>query len=168
MSNWINYDCYYFSDGGDVRLTDRHLPSLVHQLKIHAPKWREIGLHLGFLPGELSNIESRPSLIQGAPVSFLGALLKELVQWAPGDSRGSIEFATLESLKNALNSAGLGATAYDLTVEPRMSSTRFLGIYASPSTYMHPYTGNATKSAVFYVISSPIPRLCTLVCSMCA
>ena len=45
-------------------------------------------MQLGFLPGELSNIESRPNLTSGAPVSWLGALLEEWIQWAPGDGRG--------------------------------------------------------------------------------
>ena len=101
-----------------VRLTARDLPALFKQLKYHAARWKQIGLHLGFLPGELSNIESRPTLIQEAPVSFLGALLEELIQWAPGDSRGSTDFATIESLKGALNDAGLGAAAHDLSSEP--------------------------------------------------
>ena len=101
-----------------IRLTDKTLPVLFRKLKKHASKWREIGLHLGFLPGELSNIEARPNLIQGAPVSYLGALLEESIQWAPRDSRGSAGFATLDSLKAALVDAGLGAAAHDLKIEP--------------------------------------------------
>ena len=99
-----------------IRLTDKTLPALFRQLKKHASKWREIGLHLGFLPGELSNIEARPTLLQGAPISYLGALLEESIQWAPGDSRGSTGFTTLVSLKTALVDAGLGATANDLNI----------------------------------------------------
>ena len=44
--------------------------------------------------------------------------MEELIQWAPGDSRGSTDFATIESLKGALNDAGLGAAAHDLSIEP--------------------------------------------------
>ena len=91
------------------------LPSLLRQLKNHAAKWREIGIHLGFLSGELDNIGARPNLSQGAPVSWLVAMLEEWLQWAPGDGRGSTSFATLEDLKNALNETGLGAIATDLT-----------------------------------------------------
>ena len=43
-------------------------------------------------------------------------MLSQWLQWAPGDSRGSTSFATLEDLKTALNQAGLGATAHDLKV----------------------------------------------------
>ena len=95
-----------------LRLTERDIPCLLRQLKKHASKWREIGINLEFLPGELSNIAARPNLSEGAPVSLLGALLEEWIQWAPGDSRGSTDFATLESLKTALSDSGLGAAAH--------------------------------------------------------
>ena len=52
----------------------------------------------------------------GAPVSHLGAMLEEWIQWAPGDSRGSENFATIGSLKKALSEAGLGAAAHDFIV----------------------------------------------------
>ena len=91
---------------------------MLRQLKNHAAiKWREIGIHLGFLPGELDNIGARPNLSQGAPVSWFGAMLESWLQWAPGDCRGSTSFATLEDLKVALGEAGLGASAYDLTLQ---------------------------------------------------
>ena len=87
------------------------------QLKKHAAKWRELGIHLGFLPGELDNIEVRPNLLQGAPISWFGAMLESWLQWAPGDSRGSPNFATLEVLKEALSEAGLGASGHDLRLK---------------------------------------------------
>ena len=102
--------------GEDNRLTAKHFPALLQQLKVHAHRWREIGTHLGFHPGSLSNIEARLSLMYGAPVSHLGALLEEWIQWAPGDSRGSKNFATIGSLKKALSEAGLGAAAHDFSI----------------------------------------------------
>ena len=87
------------------------------QLKNHSAKWREIGIHLGFLPGELNNIEARPILSHGAPVSWFGVMLESWLQWAPRDSRGSTSFATLGDLKDALSEAGLGASAYDLSLQ---------------------------------------------------
>lgn len=98
------------------RLTDKHLPVLIRQLRKHAAKWREIGTHLEFLPGELDNIESKQNLSTGAPVSLLGEMLQEWLQWAPCDDRGSVSFAKLRDLKNALCAAGLGASAHDLTI----------------------------------------------------
>ena len=105
------------ADNESRKLMDKDLPFLLRQLKKHAAKWREIGTHLEFLPGELDNIEARPNLSQGAPVSWFGAMLQDWLQWAPSDSRGSTSFATLEALKGALNDAGLGATAHDLKLK---------------------------------------------------
>ena len=99
-----------------VLVTSKHLPVLIKKLKNNAAKWREIGLHLGFLPGELDNIQAQPNLTQGAPLSYLGAMLTEWTQWAPGDSRGSADFAKLKDLKTALSDAGLGATAHQLSM----------------------------------------------------
>ena len=90
---------------------------LLRQLKLHAAKWREIGIHLGFLTSELASIEARPTLSQSAPLSWLVAMLEEWLQWAPEDSRGSTSFATLEDLTDALNEAGLGASARDLKLK---------------------------------------------------
>ena len=99
------------------KLTERDLPTFLRQLTNHAAKWRVIGIHLGFLPGELANIEARPNLSQGAPVSWFAAMLEDWLQWAPGDSRGSTSFATLVDLKIALSEAGLGASAHDLKLQ---------------------------------------------------
>ena len=71
---------------------------------------------MDFLPSELDNIEAQPNRIQGAPLSYFGAMLQEWIQWAPDDSRGSTNFANLEDLRSALNEAGLGATAHNLKV----------------------------------------------------
>ena len=100
-----------------LRLAEEHLPSLLSQLNKHASEWKRIGVHLGFHYGELANIEASPHLHQNAPVSWFGTMLLIWLQWAPGDSRGSTSFATLENLKGALFEAGLGASAHDLTLQ---------------------------------------------------
>ena len=100
-----------------ANISTRHLPALMKKLKQHAAKWREIGTYLGFLPGELANIEARPYLSQSAPTSWLGAMLEEWIQWAPGDNRGSTSFANLQDLKAALTDAGLGATAHEFKIQ---------------------------------------------------
>ena len=74
-------------------------------------------MHLKFDSGELDNIEAKPSLANSAPLSYLREMLTALTQWAPGDSRGSADFATLKDLKTALSDAGFGRTAHDLYVE---------------------------------------------------
>ena len=100
-----------------TQLTEQHKSVLLNQLTKHSTRWREIGLPLGFLPTELDNIQDRPLLLSRAPTSWLRAMLSEWLQWAPGDSRGSTSFATLEGLKTALGKAGLGAAAHDLSVQ---------------------------------------------------
>ena len=100
-----------------TRLSERHHSSLYKQLAIHASKWRELGVFLGFASGELNNVQANPNLQNTAPKSFLDTMLSEWLQWAPGDSQGSTSFATLEDLKAALREAGLGAAAHDLNIQ---------------------------------------------------
>ena len=73
-------------------------------------------MYLRFQPGELNSIEAKLTLMQGAPLSWLSAMLSEWLQWAPGDGRGSANFATLEGLKRALSDSGLGATSLELHI----------------------------------------------------
>ena len=96
--------------------TEEHYSFLCKALEIHAAKWKDIGRNLQFLPGELTNIEARPILLLTAPKSFLHAMLEEWLQWAPGDHRGSKNFATLEALQLALSESGLGAAASRLHI----------------------------------------------------
>ena len=98
-------------------LTSGHYASLIQQLSSDAAKWRDIGIYfLGFSANELNIIQSKPALFTEAPTSWLQEILSQWLQWAPGDSRGSTSFATLENLKTALSRAGLGATAYYLKI----------------------------------------------------
>ena len=83
-------------------------------LQRQSHKWKLIGQYLGFTADELSNIEARPALFNTAPGSYLDAMLSDWQQWAPGDCRGSTDYATLAFLKNAVNKAGLGRTAHEL------------------------------------------------------
>ena len=92
-------------------LTEFHLPKLLEKLNIHAGKWRNIALHLGFLSGELDNIQTRPLLLQTAPESWLGAMLTEWLQRAPNDTRGS---SSIKSLMHALNKSGIETIEFDL------------------------------------------------------
>lgn len=98
----------------DSKLTSRNHASLFKQLSQLAAKWDDIGRELGFKQGELDNIKDSPLLLSGAPLSWLGTMLSQWLEWAPGDSRGSRDFATLEGLKDALRQANLGSTAHDL------------------------------------------------------
>ena len=88
---------------------------LIEQLGTYAPKWKEIGTYLGFHQPELRLIQESPIHFMGAPGTWLSAMLEAWLQWEPGDTRGSKERASLESLKKAVDKAGLGRTAAGLT-----------------------------------------------------
>jgi hypothetical protein len=89
----------------DALLTEYDLSYLQTQLNKYATKWRDIGTLLGFHPGELDNIQARPLLLQSAPESWLGAMLREWLQRAPHDIRGS---SSIVSLMHALSKCGIG------------------------------------------------------------
>ena len=79
----------------------------MNKLKDCAAEWKEIGCHLGFRPGQLEIIESKPLLLPTAPVSYFGELL---TQWL---HRGD---ATLQALKSALNQTGLRVLSNEIIV----------------------------------------------------
>lgn len=93
-----------------------HYYNIFSFLKCYAHLWRNIGNELGFLPNELSVIESNPILMtQNPPVSYLSKMLELWLQWAPSDGRGSKNFATFEDLQAALLRVNdIAAEAYNL------------------------------------------------------
>ena len=93
-------------------LTEHDLPGILDKLCPHSFKWKEIAQGLGFVPSELSMFEAHPP--NAHPSSYLRAMLSSWQQWAPGDARGSTNYATLEALKTAVDKAGLGRTAQEL------------------------------------------------------
>ena len=86
------------------------------KLRPHAHKWKDIAHGLGFLAAELNCIEADPKNLINAPASYLYAMLDSWLQWAPGDDRGSRDYATVRSLSTAVDKAGLGVLAQDLMV----------------------------------------------------
>ena len=86
--------------------------AIYYKLEGHATKWRDIGRALGFTEGEMDNIQSRPLLMQLAPNSWLGEMLTQWLEWAPGDGRGSTGFATKKALRMALLKTNLGQLAH--------------------------------------------------------
>ena len=93
---------------GETRLDTSDHPTLLSQLYEHAAKWKDIGTYLRFSQGELENIQANPKLyLEGPPKSYLNCMLSEWLQWAPGDARGSAQFATLQALRSAMNKVGL-------------------------------------------------------------
>ena len=98
------------------RLNKHHILNLICQLNICAAKWRRIGSYLGFHQEELNIIVARPSLQSGAPQSWLFTMLSEWMEWAPGDSRESKNYANLDDLKTAVSRAGFGVVASELSL----------------------------------------------------
>ena len=94
-----------------TRLTEHDYRTIYDKLEGHAYKWRDIGRELGFTEGEMDNIQANPLLLQQAPDRWLGKMLTQWLQWAPGDGRGSTGFATKKSLCAALLKANLGQLA---------------------------------------------------------
>ena len=59
----------------------------------------------------MNNIRSNPTLTASAPNSYLEEMLTQWLEWAPGDERGSMGFATRKTLRVALLRANLGQLA---------------------------------------------------------
>lgn len=97
-----------------MRLADQDLAWICEKLGQHSAKWRQIGQGLRFTEPELDTIEAAPRLFSGAPFSYLCAMLSNWLQRAPGDARGSTDYATLNSLRRAVDRAGLGRLAQQL------------------------------------------------------
>ena len=72
---------------------------------------------LRFTASELFTIQASPAHFANAPSSYLEAMLAIWQQWAPGDARGSKNYATLELLKTAVDRAGLGRVAEELHLD---------------------------------------------------
>lgn len=69
---------------------------------------------MGFSQGEIEIIQGNFTIATQGPPGFLRKMLGDYLHWAPGDARGSKDFATLESLKDAVSGAGFGTEALDL------------------------------------------------------
>ena len=106
----------FLSIASSAAISEQELSGARRILQGYAYKWKEIGRGLGFLSKELSKIEARPALFNTAPDSYFDAMLSDWQEWFPGDKRNSSDYATLASLKSAVNEAGLGRTAQELGI----------------------------------------------------
>ena len=95
-------------------LSEQTHARLYQELASHSSTWKEIGTYLGFHQSELEEIQARPLLLTTAPKSWLSAMLAEWLKWAPGDKRGSTKAASVKELSDALDKAGLAATAQSI------------------------------------------------------
>lgn len=98
-----------------TNLDDHDYGYLYEQLSTCAHKWEAIAISLRFKGDEIQSIKCDPLNISGGHEACLGVLLTKWLQWAPGDSRGSKNRATLQALKTAVSKAGFGVIAQKLT-----------------------------------------------------
>ena len=110
----VEFQTHLQESGNEILDCEHAFTCLYEQLLKHGDKWSTIASHLGFRQHELRIIQAKPLLLNDAPESWLRTMLSEWLEWAPGDSRGSGDFATLNGLKKALNKAGLRETALSL------------------------------------------------------
>ena len=99
------------------KLLEQDIGILYEQLRSHSSKWWDIGVGLRFTTSQLDMIKNKPAHFADAPCSYLSEMLSTWQQWAPGDARGSKNYATLESLKTAVSKAGLGLAAEELHLD---------------------------------------------------
>jgi hypothetical protein len=103
--------CFVFVD--NTRLEASDYGCLCEKLRPCAAKWKHIAQSLRFTYSEVSNIESNPRNME--LTSCLDNVIGVWLQWAPGDDRGSKDYATLEHLQIAVSKAGCGVVASKLT-----------------------------------------------------
>ena len=97
-------------------LKENDLDKLYDIVRNTAPRWKTIGLALGFLQSELEIIEMKPLLIPIGVTAYLQEMLHCWLKWSPPKHC----FPTTESLANALRAAGEEATAHNL---PKLMET---------------------------------------------
>lgn len=113
------YMCDQLIEG---QVTENDIRYLLTELNEFAAKWKEIGIQLGFRPGELKNIEANPNHSSTAPGSWLCAMLSAWVQWYPNDHRRSEKLATIDALKAAVSKTGLERLAARLHIPSRRAT----------------------------------------------
>ena len=119
-----------------ARLSEHDILSLCEQLRLYSSKWREIGTGLRFTASELSTIQASPAHFMSAPCSYLEAMLALWQQWIPGDSRGSKNYATLESLKTAIAIYNLECISFCLSM--RIISLMYQNAFYKSGTRLTP------------------------------
>jgi hypothetical protein len=100
-----------FIDNTRLKATD--YGCLCKKLHSCAAEWQCIAQSLRFTFSEISTIEANPRNVR--PTSFINNVVGLWLEWAPGDARGSKDYATLEQLQNAVSQAGFGVVASELT-----------------------------------------------------
>ena len=101
-------------------LDEGYLQALLELTSSAACKWREIGLHLGFINSKLDEIANTPENISGGPSACFRDLLSRWLNWAPPNHI----FPSVEALESALRSPDVEKerAAFDLSERLHESS----------------------------------------------
>lgn len=89
---------------------------LCEQLRPCASKWDLLAKELDFKVYEIDNLKANPMNLISAPFSYLNEIISLLLNRAPGDARGSKNYATLDDLKDAVERAGFLDVAKKLAI----------------------------------------------------
>jgi hypothetical protein len=103
-------NCFVLVDNTRLKATD--YGCLCEKLHRCAAKWKQIAQSLRFTYSEINNIKTCP--LNMDLDSCIDDVIGVWLQWAPGDARGSEDYATLEQLQNAVSKAGFGVVASEL------------------------------------------------------
>jgi aminoglycoside phosphotransferase len=106
----ILLNCFVLADNTRLKGTD--YGCLCEKLHSCAAKWKQIAQSLRFTCSEILNIETCPRNMELN--SYIDNVVGVWLEWAPGDARGSEDYATLEQLQNAVSKAGFGVVASEL------------------------------------------------------
>ena len=85
-------------------LSEHHLRLLLRFVKGAAPKWREIGLTLGFSMDVLDAIAAKPENVSRGAIACFTDLLNRWLKWAPP----SHDLPTVKTLAEALRESTVG------------------------------------------------------------
>lgn len=102
-----------FIDADETPLTEMDLKNVLIIVKSVASRWYDVGIHLGFLDGELKTIQNMPLLLPEGVNGFLREMLSQWLKWAPPKHK----LPTKECLAAALRDVGEEKIAHDLTLK---------------------------------------------------
>ena len=91
-------------------MTDKDLFVLLQILEPATPKWKTIGLALGFLYDQLTVIEQKPTLIPEGDSGYICDMLNQQLKWAPPKH----DWPTVTALATALQNCQQESLAVNL------------------------------------------------------
>lgn len=150
----------YEFQADESRVTEHHYGLLCEQMTPVAAVWEEIVLYLGFKDYEIANIRQSNAKYSNPPGSFMNEAISKWSNWAPGDSRGSKDYATIGALRRAVSKAGRPHDAETLTLGKHTAIVSWRGLVRAwnrdvPATSLPPEWQNGMDNSTAGIY--PIP-----------